>query len=143
MTGKICKVPLDDSDEGHPHVIVLEIGGQYIGVPGLSVGGSAVEQQIADAKIYFRPASDDQMYAQMDSAKFVTWRDSREQHDAYWLFFKFSRIDKSSIGPIIGQMGDEGVIEIIDGLLRFADLQPDRFSRPLLKRLRQLRKKYD
>ena len=83
------------------------------------------------------------MYAQMDSAKFVTWRDSREQHDAYWLFFKFSRIDKSSIGPIIGQMGDEGVIEIIDGLLRFADLQPDRFSRPLLKRLRQLRKKYD
>ena len=71
MVGEIYLLPVDSQDRGHPHVIVLKLKNEYIGVPAFSAGGYRLRHDHAFLRKYYQTLNDDCLFAKLDNHKHV------------------------------------------------------------------------
>jgi hypothetical protein len=141
MTGNVYSLPISDGGENkpHPHVVALELQSEVILVPAFSEGGPYVEAKV-DAAARLLTIQRNAVGVRLDNAKCVTFTDGRAGHQAVWLLVRRSKVDKRTLAGCsqIGQMSNEGVLAIVDGLIELAAVTPGDFSPSLLKKLRRL-----
>lgn len=141
MTGNVYSLPISDGGENnpHPHVLALELQSDVVLIPAFTEGKPYVEAKLAAAaKIY---AVDESVVGvRMDNAKCVTFTDGRTPNRAVWLLVRRQKVEKRIIHTAkkIGMMSDDGLLEIVEGMLRLAVQVPDDVSPSLQKKLRRL-----
>ncbi len=144
MTGQVYNFPAERGDKNHLHVVVLELSGskQFLVVPAFGADGHTVNEAI-DAFKSLYVARDDQIYIEMDNARYIQFAPGYTGKLAYWVFAQARLHSNREVkrATYVGEMSKAGLYQIVGGMLDFADAVPDRISANQLKRLQKLHQK--
>jgi hypothetical protein len=142
MQGFVYQLSLTDQDQGtpHPHVVVLTFSGNRdcIVVPAYSPEGFMVNEFIEAARK--TGLREDQIFVRLDNAKQIEFTCFFTAKEAIWCTARFRRLSQKAVmqGKLIGQMRDEGLLQIARHLLALAEVDPRDLSPNAVKALRNL-----
>src|SRR5579863_4811137 len=144
MQGAVYSIGIQGhaDNQPHPHVVLLEFDKECFVVPCFTAGGHDVEERLVLLeKMGF---ARDVVSVELDNAKHVKWTSGRSGHLGCWCIWRFETLSKRVINASrrIGQMDDEGMLALVECVVRYAEARPEFFARKRIKRLREMVKVY-
>jgi hypothetical protein len=140
-TGDVHSISIQGRHEElpHPHVVVIALPDNCLVIPAFDSTGPELNDALRELeRVYglFRHEA----CVEMDNRKRVTFIPGVTGKESTWFIARFRLLSPAEVARHrkIGTMDDQGILDIAEGLLRFARAQPARMPRKYVKRVEKL-----
>jgi hypothetical protein len=140
-TGDVHSISIQGRHDAlpHPHVVVVELADNCLVIPAFDTTGAELNDALRELeRIYglFRHEA----CVEMDNRKRVTFVPGVTGKESTWFIARFRLLSPVEVARHrkVGTMDDPGLLDIAEGLLRFAQAQPTRVPKKYVKRVEKL-----
>ena len=140
MGGQVYRIAIQGHTQNrpHPHVVLIELDKECWIVPAFGADGKEIQGLQRTWQKMGYP--DDSAAVLLDNSQHVNYTSSHTGIRAYWVIMRAVRVTKAYLKTqqVIGTMNDAGILLLAEGFVRLTKTNPDRFSKPLQKKVRKL-----